>query len=307
MSLLSSSIGNIVLFFKSGKKSENTRDNEMREQIIANLYSGGLEPYFVDETHGPKWTELFQKFDAAMRLVGEPVSFDKIKMERMGGRHHNYDFVVHYLSGEIAVKTAMLEFKHNAKSLESLPQILEISDKDMFQKYELGPMSYSKYFYGHGLNQYLECDAELAGTPIPDEDTYLKHVHDIQYKHPFFNQLHQHKNREKTRKARITNESMKTFIQLYGGEFHFDKIVNKIRECQQDKIFLLWDFVNFHIDKIDIPSVESVIENVVVDGFCLLVAIKNFKYNIKFRLNWGNNLGIANPRWKISVVLHSFK
>ena len=32
------------------------------------------------------------------------------------------------------------------------------------------------------------------------------------------------------------------------------------------------------------------------------VYVTNFEYNIRIRLNWGNNNGLANPRWKFTFI-----
>jgi hypothetical protein len=32
------------------------------------------------------------------------------------------------------------------------------------------------------------------------------------------------------------------------------------------------------------------------------LAVNNYEHDIRVRLNWGNNNGIANPRWKFTFI-----
>jgi hypothetical protein len=32
------------------------------------------------------------------------------------------------------------------------------------------------------------------------------------------------------------------------------------------------------------------------------VDVANYIHNIRVRLNWGNNNGVANPRWKLTFI-----
>ena len=45
------------------------------------------------------------------------------------------------------------------------------------------------------------------------------------------------------------------------------------------------------------------ITNVIkVDNLYFDVFVEGLEYNIRIRLNWGNNNGIANPRWKFTFI-----
>jgi hypothetical protein len=39
-----------------------------------------------------------------------------------------------------------------------------------------------------------------------------------------------------------------------------------------------------------------------VDQTGNLLSVENFEYDIRVRINWGNNNGICTPRWKFSLI-----
>ena len=60
----------------------------------------------------------------------------------------------------------------------------------------------------------------------PNKETYLKHIHDIKYKHPFFNKIYTNKKNKKKEKDKLVEESRKKFIEIYATTFNFEKIKN---------------------------------------------------------------------------------
>ena len=90
---------------------------------------------------------------------------------------------------------------------------------------------------------------------------------------------------------------------MYATTFNFEKIKNKIIESQSNKIFLLWDKNNFLIQTIDVKNIHiSGIKPHGIHPLYFDVTVENFIYDIRIRLNWGNNNGIANPRWKFTFI-----
>jgi hypothetical protein len=151
------------------------------------------------------------------------------------------------------------------------------------------------------LDAYLALEEEKIEKP--NKETYLKHIHDIKYKHPFFNKIYTNKKNKKKEKDKLVEESRKKFIEIYATTFNFEKIKNKIVESQSDKIFLLWDKSNFLIQTVNVKDIQ--IPGIKPNGIHDLyfdVTVENFIYDIRIRLNWGNNNGIANPRWKFTFI-----
>lgn len=295
-------VEDIQHFKSAGKeKSENDSLNKIRENIIANMFNIDSE-YTDDPIYGTEWRNIQEKFQQKIStLCDEP--YNSIKITHIGGMRENYDFLISFIKNDKSVfKTVKLEFKHNNSNVKDLVQFLELYDKDCKNKYDLcSEMSYAEYYYDNYLDSYLDSDEELHNIEKPKKDEYLKNVYDIKYKHEFFNSLHKRKDNEAKKKKDIANASVKKYLEMYSDSFKFDKITEKIRESQKDKIFLLWDCENFHIEKLDVENI-NITHIIKKDDLYFDVNVDNFMYNVRIRLNWGNNNGLANPRWKFSFI-----
>lgn len=296
-------IEDIKHFLTAGSdKGSNDESNKIREHIIACLpYL--TEEYFSHPEYGTHWSNISTKFKHVLdSLCGEPYS--SVSIKQMGGMTYNYDFLVSFYSGierKSIIKQVKLEFKHNNTNVSDLVQFLELYDKDCKSKFDICGVSYAEFYYDNYLGAYLACDRALENCPLPDRDTYLKNVYDIKYKHLFFKLLHENKMYNVAEKKRIANESVTRYIQQYLHTFQFEKIVQKIKESQTSKVFLLWDCENFHIQTLDVDDLN--ITNIKkVDKLYFDLETSNFQYNIRVRLNWGNSNGLSNPRWKFSFI-----
>ena len=292
----------IMVFVNTNTKDENAATNSKRESILSIIFYLD-DDYFQDPQYGATWTEIRQKLrDTLTTLCEQP--FSKIKMEQKGGMSYNYDFVVSFIgqNGEV-VQTNKLEFKHNNTNVKDLVQFLELYDKDCKTKFSIFNTSYSEYYYDNYIDKYLALNSANVSVVKPDKDVYLKHVYDIKYKHPFFKHLYETKDTNKKEKDKVVEESRTTFINTYAEQFNFDLVCDKIKESQTNKIFMFWDKNNFHLQKLDVDKIKIVgIKPGSIKKLYFDVEVDNFMYNIRIRLNWGNNNGVANPRWKFSFI-----
>jgi len=294
-------VQNVELFKSAGQnKSNNAEYNKIRENILANIYNLD-DNYFVDPMYGSDWRSLREKFTASIsHLCEQPYS--DISIKQLGGMSHNYDFLLSFNNeSKKRVKEIKLEFKHNNSDVKDLVQFLELYDKDVKSKFELCEVSYAEFYYDNYLDKYLKCDPNLDGIVKPCKEEYLKNVYDIQYSHPFFAKLYEYKTNEMKKKKEIANQSVKEYLELYSNGFKFDKITEKIKCSQSEKVFLMWDCENFHTQTLDIENITiSGIKK--IDNLYFDVSVNNFEYDIRVRLNWGNNNGLANPRWKFTFI-----
>jgi len=294
-------VNDIELFKCAGKdKSNNDEFNKIRENIIANMYH--IDSDFIDDPmYGSDWRNIREKFTTAISSLCE-LPFSKIVISQLGGMSHNYDFLLSFLDDNKKVtKEVKLEFKHNNSDVKDLVQFLELYDKDVKQKFEMCDVSYAEFYYDNYLDQYMASDSQLSTITKPSKEEYLKNVYDIKYKHPFFTLLHENKGSEMKKKRDIANQSVKKYLEMYAATFNFNKITEKIKESQKDKVFLMWDCENFHTQTLDIQNISiSGIKK--VDDLYFDVSVDNFEYDIRVRLNWGNNNGLANPRWKFTFI-----
>jgi hypothetical protein len=295
-------VEDIMTFIDDNIKSDNDSTNRTREKIIANILSPSPD-YLADPVYGQHWTNIHDKLRSALHSLCS-IPYHHILIKQKGGMTFNYDFVVQYYNhNNQVVHSVNLEFKNNASSIKELIQFLELYDKDCKTKFELFDYSYSEFYYDHYLDSYLALEETEEKIEKPSKEIYLKHIHDIKYKHPFFNKIYTNKKNKKKEKDKLVEESRKQFIETYATTFNFEKIKNKIVESQSDKIFLLWDRNNFLIQTIDVKNIHiSGIKPNGIHDLYFDVTVENFIHDIRIRLNWGNNNGIANPRWKFTFI-----
>ena len=175
---------------------------------------------------------------------------------------------------------------------------MELYDKDCKTKFDICEVSYAEFYYDNYLDSYLALDQVEEK---PAKEIYLKNVFDIKYKHPFFRRLYDNKNNKTKEKKTIANESVKKYIEVYNSSFQFDKVCQKIKESQTDKVFLLWDCENFHTQILDVETVT--IQKIKrVDDLYFDVETAGFQYDIRVRIRWANNNGLANPAWKFTFI-----
>lgn len=299
-----------IRLFQSGGHNRSTNDesNRIREEILANILYVDDE-YLNHPEFGSLWTSIREKFLAVLTPLCSDEPFKKIIIEKKGGMTNNYDFIVKFL-GQLnektntrsLVKEVKMEFKHNNSSVMDLAQFLELYDKDCKSKFEICDVSYAEFFYDRYLDQYLQLESGIT-EPKPSREIYLKNVYDIKYKHPFFKNLYDTKNNKTTEKRRLATETISAYLQEFSPKFKFEKILEKIKESQKGKSFLLWDCENFHIQELNVENIqilgikENSLKNLYFD-----LSIANYGHDLRVRINWGNNACVANPRWKFTFI-----
>jgi hypothetical protein len=301
-------VEDIQLFLSAGStRSSNDESNKIREDIITNMIYIHDE-YLNHPIFGIHWTSIREKFIKTINsLCQDP--FKEIKIKHMGGMSYNYDFLITFL-GQLNEETNMrgiveevkLEFKHNNSSVSDLAQFLELYDKDCKNTYNICEMSYAEYYYDNYLDTYLQLENGITEQK-PSKEQYLKNVYDIKYRHPFFKNMYETKNNKTKEKRTLASDSISSYLQLYSNTFNYEKITEKIKESQLNKYFLLWDCENFHIQKLNIQNIQiKEIKENSLHKLYFDVVVENFCYDIRIRINWGNNACVANPRWKFTFT-----
>lgn len=287
-------ISDIQYFYnKLGTRSDNDELNKIRENCLCYLPNISKE-YLEDVEYGKQWRKIKEDFDLVLLKIRPEQTYDNLTILRKGGRNNNYDFDFIFENNKESIKKK-IEFKFNNDNINKLPQFLELHDSSV----DICSITYTEYFYAMYLDDYLKTDEMLINSKI-DFESYIKNVNDIYYKHPFFDLLYSRKDFYKKEKHAIVAKSLKDYNYSFQKQFNFTKIENKIKE-QNDKIYLLWNNDNFTTQKVDTSKIE--IKNIIVikDKY-FDVDVHGIQNNIRVRLNWGNNNGIANPRWKFSYI-----
>jgi hypothetical protein len=298
-----------IQYFLSAGHGRETNDaaNKIREDIISNMLNID-DDYLNHPVFGIYWSSIREKFVKVLESLCPSEPYKQITITHTGGIKHNFDFIVSWLGQLIEetqqrtlIKEIKLEFKHNNSTISELAQFLELYDKDCKSVYNICEVSYAEHYYDNFLDEYIKMDETITEAKPPKE-IYLKHVYDIKYKHPFFKNLHNNKNNKITEKRKLARESISTYLHKYSETFSFTKIEEKIKESQKNKLFLMWDCTNFHIQELNIEKIKIPgIKKDSINDLYFDVNLDNCdEYDIRIRINWGNSQGLCNPRWKFS-------
>lgn len=295
-------LDDIDLFFVRSKgRDANDKNNKKREVILNILVNGLPEEFETDQ----RWKTLQEKFISCLHsLCSEP--FDSIKIRNLGGRHNNRDFDVDYIKDHNVIKTIRCEYKHNAKSINKLPQYLSESEKKGYI-----PTSYADFYYTH----YSDKVSALYGLDTPDRETYLRSVFGTNYAcHPYFQALYDSDTRadnkkeenvdEKKKQAAkkvIVTESIAAFLAQNSHTLQIGKLMEDIKATQTRKMFILWDLCSFHVDSFRDDEFELTCVEGVKNNNTIIVGSKaGTKHNLLLR--WRNHLGVLLPAWQISLT-----
>jgi len=301
-------VQDIKYFLAPGKvRGDNAISNSIRENVICNYDKCVI--YKDDAEYGKHWTGLIEDLHKNLHSLCDTPCQDIIMIEPMGGMKHNYDFNVSFVGlNQELIKKIKVEFKHNKSKLTSLPQFLELHDKKCIDQLKICDERYAEYYYDHWLDKYLAIDNDAMVLSLkPDKDTYLKRVGDNTHKHAFFHALYVSYEKHTNEKRELAQVSIRQYLEKYIDStslvttFNFDKITQKIKDSQTDKVYLMWDCVKFHTQVVNIANIQ--IKKIIkLNNLCFDVEVENFIYNIQIRLNWGNSAGVTTPRWKCSFI-----
>jgi hypothetical protein len=279
----------IELFYKKGSvKANNDAENKIREDVLVLLENELPPEYAADE----KWRNLYTNFHETLRTLC-PSDYARVKIVKKGGRTFNYDFDVIYFNSEnVEIHQVKLEFKHNSKKIDKIPQILSLQDRFGL----VDAISYSEHYYTLYLDAYLAAIEYTGDKPTLQE--YIALVSGIApEKHPMF----MHMRAAKANAA--VKESIHTYLNAYVSKFKVDEFTKKLVESQANKYFLLWDLSQFHIDTLS--AEELTIKDVLLKPTkkqtnTIIARSTTSEYHLLLR--WRNHNGILNPAWQVKIT-----
>lgn len=211
----------------------------------------------------------------------------------MGGRSRHYDIDLRCYVENTLEKSIKIEFKNGGFKLTDLPQILSLR-----ARFPIIDESYDKFYYENYLDQYILCDEEITEIK-PSLETYLQKITSVNYDiHPFFEQLRKYENNHKNTKNEIVNKSITDYLQRYGNHILLDVFIEKIKNTQLDKVYILWKNSKFWIDGVTEEETNNISLHLIGKNFIELKS--NFTY-YRLLLRWRNHKGILNPAWQISI------
>jgi hypothetical protein len=281
----------IELFYKSGKKCENDCDNKIREDILEKIENIPKE-YLDDLTYGDKWRQVQTGWLEVLKGLCN-TQFDTIKVVKMAGRSHNYDFEAHYKKDEQLVKTENIEFKYNSGSLDKIPQFLQLHENSGFLK-----TSYAEFYYDNYLSKHISYISLLE---LIDKEQYLKYIKNVNYNcNIFFSNLKAAEDDANTKIAidKLVKESISTYLSTYANDIDLNILKSRL-EAQSRKIFVMWKSGKFTKDRISIG--QQLEYKGIKNNNTIVVEDIEQRQEYHLLLRWKNHKGVLNPAWQISL------
>ena len=284
-----------IYAFNLSVKSDNDKNNKMREAIIAGIINNKIpDEYYIIN----KWSKLKKNiFDFILKLSSKP--YNEIKCIHKGGRKHNYDFniILYYEDGSDEMFN--IELKFNASSIESAPQFVSPMKPSQYMT-----NSYEEYFY----DKYLILLSLASGFEFPTKEEYLDKIHSTnpncmkEYQDLYYQGCKSSSQFQNTEDAinfyeyskRITEESITSFIK--DNELNIELLSDYLYNSQKNKIYMLYSNNEFILQNVNMDDYK--LESVIKDNNRYKCLSKSGK-SINVLLRWKNGNGIAFPAFQI--------
>lgn len=289
-------VADILTFFSTSSRSENDASNKIRENILKIILHPPKE-FMNHIEYGSHWHKVTQAWNETLKKIAKDTHippYTVIKSISRGGRKYHYDVDVMYYNGSDCVANRKIEFKNGGTTINDLSQFLSLQ-----AKINLFPETYDTFYYKQYLDSYLACDTGITEKK-PSLTDYLKRVTSKNYAiSPFFAQLKERELIHQPEKNQVVNTSITDYLTRFHTELNIKAFSEKIKETQKDKIFVLWDKEQFHVDKMEEQEMSHMSFHAIKNGNVLEVDSCKTRYGLLLR--WRNHKGILNPAWQISM------
>jgi hypothetical protein len=272
-------------------RCDNDKNNKIRENVLLILHDPPAI-YMTDPIYGDTWKNMSSKWNAFLATLCE-VNYDSIRVKKMAGRKYNYDHEITFLNQDVPVQVLKTEFKHNATSIDNLPEYFNSPEKKRYIE-----KCYAEYFYDNYIDRVCSLSDRLVK---PSKDIYMNCIYSANYsKNKFFETLKEIEPTIHNEKKAIVHESIKNYLDAYGNTIDLKTLTSEIKKTQSGKIFILWDLENFKVDRFleDEFELERVIK--IKNNNVIVVQSKHGTIH-NLLLRWKNHLGILFPAWQISL------
>jgi hypothetical protein len=289
---MAAAVEEVAVLYAKNAKGDNDKCSKIRERVFNQALSVP-EAFLEHPEHGAQWEYLQREMKTLAHTLAQG-NYASVSIKPRGGRKYNYDAIFKYVDSSMApIGEVKVEYKCGATTIQKLPQILSLQ-----AKFPMFSTTYDTWYYQNWLDKYLATDPGITETK-PSLEDYLGLVTNTEYDVlPLFQQLKDREDVQKKNKAAIVNDSIREYLKLHGPSLNLEMIVEKIRDTQLNKKFVLWHEGNFHVDSLTrddlaIDRIGSIRNGNVVELFS-----KTARYDMLLR--WRNHKGVLNPAWQIS-------
>jgi len=292
-------VSDIETFFRPSERGSNDATNKLRERILL-LLPNVPTAYLEDPTYGASWRTVRDSWEVVIGTIATQTAvpaYTSYELEAKGGRGFHYDLDISFYDGTSLVAKRKVEFKYGGRTIQELPQFLSLQVRK-----GLLPMSYDRFYYENYLDRYLATDAGIT-EPKPSLPDYLRYVSHTKYSvHRFFEQIKQRETEcARTTKSRIVNESIRVYLELHGRTINIHEFMKKVKETQEDKIYVLWSNERFHTDRLTPSEMSMSTFDTIRNGNTIVLRSGSGTTTYHLLLRWRNHKGILNPAWQIKM------
>ena len=289
---MAAAVEEVAVLYAKNAKGDNDKCSKIRERVFNQALSVP-EAFLEHPEHGAQWEYLQRE----MKILADTLAqgdYTSVSIKPKGGRNYNYDALFQYVDSSMApIGEVKVEYKCGATTIQKLPQILSLQ-----AKFPMFSTTYDTWYYQNWLDKYLATDPGITETK-PSLEDYLGLVTNTEYDVlPFFQELKDREDVQKKNKAAIVNESIREYLKLYGPSLNLEMIVEKIRDTQLNKKFVLWHEGNFHVDSLTRDDLRIHRIGSIRNGNVLELFSDTARYDMLLR--WRNHKGVLNPAWQIS-------
>ena len=289
---MAAAVEEVAVLYAKNAKGDNDKCSKIRERVFNQALSVP-EAFLEHPEHGAQWEYLQREMKTLADTLAQG-DYTSVSIKPKGGRNYNYDALFQYVDSSMApIGEVKVEYKCGATTIQKLPQILSLQ-----AKFPMFSTTYDTWYYQNWLDKYLATDPGITETK-PSLEDYLGLVTNTEYDVlPFFQQLKDREDVQKKNKAAIVNESIREYLKLHGPSLNLEMIVEKIRDTQLNKKFVLWHEGNFHVDSFTRDDLRIHRIGSIRNGNVLELFSDTARYDMLLR--WRNHKGVLNPAWQIS-------
>lgn len=290
---------NDIHVFSNKKRSDNDKNNKIRENIIGSISNDKIPNEYYKYSH--KWLKLKKVICLYIKNLCYTKNIyycNKVQCIHKAGRNHHYDFK--FIVNDCHVFD--IEFKFNASCVNETPQFVSPMKPS---QYLTG--SYEEYYY----EKYFKFIVQEYNLQLPSKEEYLKQIHSPKPKCLIEHQKKYYcgcKNSSKytgetsdiefyEKLKKVSSESIKCFIEEF--DINREKLTEYLQSTQKGKYYMLYKNDTFYLQTVDYQ--DYIIEDISKDAkFNRFIATTKSNKKIKILLRWKNGNGIAFPSFQIS-------
>lgn len=279
------SIRDIVAPWAKAQKSDNDKNNKLRELIVcATVNKAVPEDFYNDEDYGTQWQKMRDSVTTFLNEIGADPNDST--MELKAGRKFNFDFMLTTNGTQ-----KKIELKFGAKTVNDCPQFSSPMNPSNYMT-----KNFERYWHEEGP---LDAISDRAGLTKPDLETYLKEVSGNAP--PCMKDYQEMYKTDKSFSdfCKATNtDAIKKFMSQ--SELRADVLTNYLVESQRGKIYMLYspETQSFHVEYANLN--DYVITKQTHHTHNTFHCETQTGKKLKVLLRWKNGNGIAFPAFQIS-------